>query len=115
MANDGIAALGQVCHQLPGSPDMVHPKAGQPHEPEPESGASTFAPDKGWGEQPSPWLQNPLGFRQSFFRVRHDMEGVGDHNRIEALRAVGQLGSVLDGEMEPGRVHLLFGLTDHFS
>ena len=43
------------------------------------------------------------------------MEGVGDHHRIEALRAVGQLGSVLDGEMEPGRMHLLFGLTDHFS
>ena len=43
------------------------------------------------------------------------MEGVGDHDCIEALRAVGQLGSVLDGEMEPGRMHLLFGLTDHFS
>ena len=27
MANDGISPLGQVCHQLPGSPDMVHPKA----------------------------------------------------------------------------------------
>ena len=40
------------------------------------------------------------------------MEGVGDHNRIEALRAIGQLGSVLDGEMEPGRVHLLFGLRN---
>ncbi len=39
---------------------MVHPKAGQPHEPEPESGASTFAPDKGWGEQPSPLLQVEL-------------------------------------------------------
>lgn len=23
--------------------------------------------------------------------------------------------SVLDGEMEPGRMHLLFGLMDHFS
>lgn len=43
------------------------------------------------------------------------MEGVGDHDRIEALRAVGQLGSVPDGEMEPGRMHLLFGLMDHFS
>ena len=115
MANDGIAALGQVCHQLPGSPDMVYPKAGQPHEPEPESGAAAFAPDKGGGEQPSPWLQNPTGFHQSFFGVRHDMEGVGDHDRIEALRAVGQLGGVLDGEMEPRRMHLLFGLTDHFS
>ena len=65
MANDGIAALGQVCHQLPGSPDMVHPKAGQPQKSEPESGASAFAPDKGGGEQPSPRLQNPPGFRQS--------------------------------------------------
>ena len=62
-----------------------------------------------------PGFKNPPGFRQSFFRVRHDMEGVGDHDCIEALRAVGQLGSVLDGEMEPGRIHLLFGLTDHFS
>ena len=62
-----------------------------------------------------PRLQNPPGFRQSFFRVRHDMEGVGDHDRIEALRAVGQLGGVLDGKVEPGRMHLLFGLTDHFS
>ena len=43
------------------------------------------------------------------------MEGVGDHDRIKALRPVGQLGGVLDGEMEPGRINLLFGLTDHFS
>ena len=42
------------------------------------------------------------------------MEDVGDHDRIEALRAVGQLGGVLNGEMEPGRMHLLLGLTDHF-
>ncbi len=34
------------------------------------------------------------------------MEGVGDHDRIEALRPVGQLGGVLDGEMEPGRINL---------
>lgn len=33
------------------------------------------------------------------------MEGVGDHDRIEALRAVGQLGGVLDGKVEPGRMH----------
>ena len=99
---------------LPGSPDMVYPKAGQPYEPEPESGAAAFAPDKGGGEQPSPRLQNPPGFRQSFFRVRHNMEGVGDHDRIKALRPVGQLGGVLDGEMEPRRINLLFGLTDHF-
>ena len=42
------------------------------------------------------------------------MEGVGDHDRIKALRPVGQLGGVLDGEMEPRRINLLFGLTDHF-
>ena len=61
-----------------------------------------------------PRLQNPPGFRQSFFRVRHDMESVGDHDPIEALRPVGQPGGVLDGEVKPGRIHLLFGLTDHF-
>ena len=71
------------------------------------------AVDKGRGKQPSARLQNPLDLPEHAIRLRQDVQGIGDDHRVEGLRRVGQMGGILDREVETGGTDPLFRLLDH--
>ena len=91
---------GQIGDKLSSVPAVVNMETGSLHTPGAKPCQPPSAVDKGRGKQPSARLQNPLDLPEHAIRLRQDVQGIGDDHRVEGLRRVGQMGGILDREVE---------------